>query len=235
MKNLKDLKNMDRPPQMKDITSADIDKKYVIGICAIVAIIAAVIERRSDLIGSASAVGAIKIIACTFAILILLVEIIKAFEKNMTKFRTRFEYAMEPIEQNYSPMITKHEPENETPESADVIRYDILSSTDALFRKKETNHLCLFELSATNPQKISFYVREEFFGKPFDAVQIAADIAGRLQETFKDYEISHSADESGATIDVIFNKTLEKEQDLSQLMDLINLTILLFIAKHKEA
>ena len=93
----------------------------------------------------------------------------------------------------------------------------------------------MFELDAEKPEKMCFYVREKFFGKPFNANEIARDISSRLQEKFSGYKVTHSADSSGETITVNFNKAMETEQDAAALVNLINAAILLFVARNKKS
>ena len=147
---------------------------------------------------------------------------------------------MSEIEQAYAPLIVKYVPKDTAKESAKAknektIRYDILSSVDALFWKEQADHLRLFELNAEKPEKMCFYVREKFFGKPFDAKEIAENLSGRLQAKFPDYSVTHSVDSSGETITVNFNKAMETEQDAAALVNLINAAILLFVARNKKS
>jgi hypothetical protein len=56
-----------------------------------------------------------------------------------------------------------------------------------------------------------------------------------LQAKFPDYSVTHSADSSGETIIVNFNKAMETEQDAAALVNLINAAILLFVARNKKS
>ena len=115
-----------------------------------------------------------------------------------------------------------------------TIRYDILSSVDALFGKENSDFLRLFELEAVHPTSIKFFVREKFFGAPFVAKDIAGDITVKLQAAFPEYTVSHKPDNSGETITAIFGEVLKTEEDAEVLMRFINSAILLFIARNKS-
>lgn len=215
------------------------DEKLWGGILGIVSILAAIAEMLINGIDAASVAGTIKDISGTLVVVVLLVAFLKSLPKTPQNFRELFEADMNEIEQAYAPLIVKYVPKDTARESVkskseNVIRYDILSSVDALFGKEQTDHLRLFELNAEKPEKMYFYIREKFFGKPFDAKEIAENISGRLQSKFSDYSVTHKPDSSGETITVNFNKIMETEQDAQALVCLINTAILLFVAKNKK-
>ena len=218
----------------------DFIEKVIGGILGAVAIIAAIVEMILGGFSAESIVAAIKDIAGTLIVVVLLVAFVKSLPKKPKNFREQFEADMSEIEQAYAPLIVKYVPKDTAKESAKAknektIRYDILSSVDALFGKEQADHLRLFELNAEKPEKMCFYVREKFFGKPFDAKEIAENLSGRLQAKFPDYSVTHSADSSGETITVNFNKAMETEQDAAALVNLINAAILLFVARNKKS
>lgn len=218
----------------------DRDEKLWGGIFGIIAIVAAIAEMFINGIDTASVVGAIKDVSGTLVVVVLLVAFIKSLPKKPKNFRELFEADMNEIEQAYAPLIVKYVPKDTAKDSAKAknektIRYDILSSVDALFGKEQADHLRLFELNAEKPEKMCFYVREKFFGKPFDAKEIAENLSGRLQAKFPDYSVTHNADSSGETITVNFNKAMETEQDAAALVNLINAAILLFVARNKKS
>lgn len=218
----------------------DRDEKLWGGILGIISILAAVAEMLINGVDASSVAGAIKDISGTLVVVVLLVAFIKSLPKKPKNFREQFESDMSEIAQAYAPLIVKYIPKDTAKESAKAknektIRYDILSSVDALFGKEHSDHLRLFELNAEKPEKMFFYVREKFFGKPFDAKEIAENLSGRLQAKFPDYSVTHSADSSGETITVNFNKAMETEQDAAELVNLINAAILLFVAKNKKS
>lgn len=218
----------------------DFIEKVIGGILGAVAIIAAIVEMILGGFSAESIVAAIKDISGTLIVVVLLVAFVKSLPKKPKNFREQFEADMSEIEQAYAPLIVKYVPKDTAKESAKAknektIRYDILSSVDALFGKEQADHLRLFELNAEKPEKMCFYVREKFFGKPFDAKEIAENLSGRLQAKFPDYSVTHSADSSGETITVNFNKAMETEQDAAALVNLINAAILLFVARNKKS
>lgn len=218
----------------------DFIEKVIGGILGAVAIIAAIVEMILGGFSAESIVAAIKDISGTLIVVVLLVAFVKSLPKKPKNFREQFEADMSEIEQAYAPLIVKYVPKDTAKESAKAknektIRYDILSSVDALFGKEQADHLRLFELNAEKPEKMCFYVREKFFGKPFDAKEIAENLSGRLQAKFSDYSVTHSADSSGETITVNFNKAMETEQDAAALVNLINAAILLFVARNKKS
>lgn len=218
----------------------DRDEKVWGGIFGIIAIVAAIAEIFINGVDAASIVGAIKDVSGTLVVVVLLVAFIKSLPKKPKNFRDVFEKEMNEIEQAYVPLIVKYVPKDTAKDSSKtkhetVIRYDILSSVDALFGKEQADHLRLFELNAEKPEKMSFYIREKFFGKPFDAKEIAESISGRLQAKFPEYKVTHAADSSGETIIVNFNKAMETQQDATALVNLINAAILLFVARNKKS
>ena len=217
----------------------DRDEKLWGGVLGIISILAAVAETFINGVDAASVAGAIKDISGTLVVVVLLVAFIKSLPAKPKNFRELFENNMNEMEQIYSPLIVKYVPKDSARESfkaknETVIRYDILSSVDALFGKEQADHLRLFEMSAERPEKITFYVREKFFGKPFDAKEIAENISGRLQAKFPEYKVTHRADSSGETININFNKIMETADDATELVNLINATILLFVARNKK-
>lgn len=218
----------------------DRDEKLWGGIFGIIAIVAAVTEIFINGVDAASVVGAVKDISGTLVVVVLLVAFLKSLPKKPKNFREMFEKDMGEIEQAYAPLIVKYVPRDTAKDSSKaknetVIRYDVLSSVDALFGKEQADHLRLFELNAEKPEKMCFYVREKFFGKPFDAKEIAENISGRLQAKFSDYKVTHTADSSGEMIVVNFNKVMETERDAAALANLINAAILLFVARNKKS
>lgn len=218
----------------------DFIEKIVGGILGAIAIVAAIGEMILDGFTAESIVAAIKDISGTLIVVVLLVAFVKSLPKKPKNFREQFEADMNEIEQVYAPLIVKYVPKDTAKESAKaknekIIRYDILSSVDALFGKEQSDHLRLFELNAEKPEKMCFYVREKFFGKPFDAKEIAENLSGRLQAKFPIYSVTHNADSSGETITVNFNKAMETEQDAAELVNLINAAILLFVARNKKS
>ena len=217
----------------------DRDEKVWGGVFGIIAIIAAIAEAFINGVDATSIVGAIKDVSGTLVVVVLLIAFIKSMPKKPKNFRDIFEKEMNDIERSYAPLIVKYIPKDTAKDSSKaknetVIRYDILSSVDALFGKEQADHLRLFELVAEKPERMAFYVREKFFGKPFDAKDIAESISSRLQAKFPDYKVTHNADSSGATILVNFNKVMETQQDAIALVNLINAAILLFVARNKK-
>ena len=166
----------------------DRDEKLWGGIFGIIAIVAAIAEMIINGIDTASVVGAIKDISGTLVVVVLLVAFIKSLPKKPKNFRELFEADMNEIEQAYAPLIVKYVPKDTAKDAAKaknekMIRYDILSSVDALFGKEQADHLRLFELNAEKPEKMCFYVREKFFGKPFDAKEVLARIKAVLRRS----------------------------------------------------
>ena len=219
----------------------DRDEKVWGGIFGLIAIVAAVVEMFVNGIDASSVIGAIKDISGTLVVVVLLVVFIKSLPKKPENFREVFEAKMNEIEKAYEPLIVRYVPKATATEASkakneNVIRYDILSSVDALFGKEQADHLRLFELNAEKPEKICFYVREKFFGKPFDAKEIAENISGRLQAKYPEpaYKVTHTADSSGETIIVSFSKAMETEQDAEAVVSLISTAVLLFVAKNKK-
>ena len=146
-------------------------------------------------------------------------------------FKDKFNKAMDTLKNKYDPMLTEDKKEG-------IIRYNIASNSDALFTQSVQSPKRIFELDENKPDSISFYINKSFFSQrgdsDFDAEKIANQIALRLSSAFKDYNIKPFPIDSNYAIKVEFGRRLNSEDDITDLVSLIDYTILLFVARNKS-
>ncbi len=201
------------------------------GIFAVIAVVAIMCEVVFGGFTKESVVGGIKdIMGITVDILVLLVAASALIRKPLN-FRKAFTEAMNEITEKYNPLLIEDKKE-------DVIRYRIASNSDALFTGEAKDPERVFELEKNKPEEIRFYVNKSFFdhkgGEDFDAELIANQISVRLAAVYKNYNILPFENKKNYGIKVNFTRTMNKREDIDEIVSLIDYALFLFVARNKS-
>ena len=201
------------------------------GIFAILAFISIICEVALGGFTKESFASGIKDISGIFIDVLVLLVAASVLIKKPGNFKEKFTEAMDNLKTKYEPLLIEDKKE-------EVIRYNIASNSDALFRDKAKSPERVFELAKENPSEICFYINKSFFdnagGTAYDAKSIADALALRLQRTYKDYDVKPFPNGNNYAIRIDFKRTLNSDDDINSLISLIDYTIFLFVAKNKS-
>lgn len=204
---------------------------FLAGILAIIAVIAIICEVAFGGFTKESIVGGIKDITGIVVDVLVLIVAASVFIRKPLNFKDKFKEAMNSITDKYSPLLVEDKEEK-------TIRYNIANNSDALFSGEANGAERIFQLDKNNPEEICFYINKSFFdrqgGNDFDAQLIANQITVRLTAVYKNYDIRPFKNKNNYAIRVKFNKTMNSKEDIDMLIDLIDYTILLFVARNKS-
>ena len=204
----------------------------------VIAVVATFAEMIIDGFSLASIVGAIKDIAGTAIVFVLMLVFVNEHKK-APGIRGSIESHMKEIEQAYAPLIrqaiaSESSDENKVAKLEKVIRYEIAGNTDALFGKKGINYSAFFDISADKPSEIKFYIRKKFFGVEEGSTFIAEDISKSIElymkKRYSKLEISFEPDKHGGKIAIGFDKVLDAKKDIEELMEIIDDMAFIFVA-----
>ena len=200
------------------------------GIFATLALIAIVCEVAFGGFTKEGFVGGLKDISGILIDVLVLAVAASVLIRKVGNFKEKFNEAMESLKIKYDPLLVEDKEEK-------VIRYNIASNPDALFIGKAKSPERIFELEKDNPSEICFYINKSFFdkagGTDYDAEKIAAQIALRLQSSFKNYDIKTFPNGTNYGIRVGFKRSLNSN-DVDELISLIDYAVLLFVARNKS-
>ena len=201
------------------------------GIFAIIAAIAIICEVGFGGFTKESIVGGIKDITGIVVDVLVLIVAASVFVHKPLNFKEKFNIAIDKIKDKYAPLLIEDKKEG-------VIRYKIASNADALFINSGKNPERIFELSENKPEEICFYINKSFFGQngddDFDAIAITNDIERRLLSVFKSFKYTSNPNKSNYELHIKFEHPIESKDDIDMLVDLIDYTILLFVARNKS-
>ena len=207
----------------------------------IVVVIAAILEMVFNGISAADIFGAIKDIAGTLVVFVILFTYISEHKK-VKGIRGSIESRMRKIEKKYNPLI-REEITTETSSEAKktklekVIRYEIAKDCDAIYGKQCKSYAPFFEISLHNPDKVEFYIRKKFFAEDddtsFNANEIATNLQIYISKRYMKYKTEFIADKSGGKFSIYFNEVLADEAQLEELMSIINDMIFVYIVEKK--
>ncbi len=214
-------------------------ENLIAGIIAVVAFVAIICELIFGGVSTVSIAAAIKDVT---GIIVDVIVFVLAFrfvvKKENVSFRGQLEKAMQAVEDSYSPLIKEHiakeDNESDQQKNQEFIRYDIAKNIDALFGAECNDYMRFFEIKATSPDTISFFVRKKFFGDPFDPEKIAIHVKGFCDRNHGEYETTYSLDKDGAKITVSFGKFIETGEDVESVVSIIDDVLFLFIAECKK-
>ena len=81
-------------------------------------------------------------------------------------------------------------------------------------------------------------INKSFFdqkgGSEFNASLIANEIAMKLANVYKEYTITPKQNKENYELHIVFNHSIESNEDIDSLVSLIDYTILLFVARNKS-
>lgn len=201
------------------------------GIFAVMAFVAIICEIIFGGFTKESIVGGIKDITGILVDVLVLIVATSVLIHKPVNFKAKFNNAMNDIKTKYSPLLVEDKKEG-------VIRYNIASNSDALFSQTGKSYKRIFELAEDKPEEIRFYINKSFFdqkgGEEFNASLIANEIAVRLANAYKDYEIIPVPNKENYELQIKFNDQMKTNEDIDSLVSLIDYTLLLFVARNKS-
>lgn len=201
------------------------------GIFAVMSIAAIVCEIIFGGFTKESIVGGIKDVSGILVDVLVLIVAASVLIHKPVNFKTIFNVAMDSIKTKYSPLLVEDKKEG-------VIRYNIASNSDALFSQTGKSYKRIFELAEDKPEEIRFYINKSFFdqkgGEEFNASSIANEIAVRLANAYKDYEVIPVPNKENYELQIKFNSEIKTKEDIDSLVSLIDYTLLLFVARNKS-
>ena len=201
------------------------------GIFAVVAFVAIVCEIAFGGFTKESIAGGIKDMSGILVDVLVLVIAASVLIRKPVNFKEKFNTAMDSIKDKYNPLLVEDKKEG-------VIRYNIASNSDALFSQTGKSYKRIFELAEDKPEEIRFYINKSFFdqkgGSEFNASLIANEIAMKLANVYKEYTITPKQNKENYELHIVFNHSIESNEDIDSLVSLIDYTILLFVARNKS-
>lgn len=219
------------------------DKREIIfgGFFGIVVVIAATLEMVFNGISLSGIFGAIKDIAGTLVVFVVLFAYISEHKK-VKGIRGSIESGMKEIEKKYSPLI-REEVTTETSNEAKktklekVIRYEIAKDCDAIYGKQCKSYAPFFEISVDDSDKVEFYIRKKFFSEEddnsFDASRIANNLRAYMSKRYERYKMEFIADKSGGKFIIYFDEALVDKVQIEQLINIIDDMIFVYIVEKK--
>ena len=206
-----------------------------------VVVIAAILEMFFNGVSSAGIFGAIKDIAGTLFVFVVLFAYMSEHKK-VKGVRGSIESRMKEIEEKYNPLI-REEMTTETSSDAKklklqkVIRYEIAANCDAIYGNQCKSYAPFFEVNLDNPDKVEFYIRKKFFSESednlFDANRIANNLKVYLSKRYENHGIEFIPDKSGGKFVIHFNEVLEDKAQIEQLISIIDDMIFIYVLEKK--
>jgi len=224
----------------------DVETK-VGGICAIIAIIAGIIEIAFNNFTSAAIAGGVKDIFSTLvAVLVLVVAVRKLRpKKENLSFEQTIEKELNEIQMRYDPLFVRGEKVG----YPNVIRYELRTNISCLFSQGEnTNGESgrFVDFEKTDHTKMLFYINKTTFGKKLSKEQwaekapaISDSFVGCIGRKFQGF-CKAIKSSSGEEIIVTFidkdlkTKVLETNEEAMKLVRLVEYIIMLYIAKYEK-
>lgn len=220
----------------------DYIEKVIGGILGGIAIIAAFVEAAMAGFSVDAIVSAVKDIAGTAVVLILLVAFINEHKK-AKGIRGSIERAMEKLEGGYSPLIreafaTETAGDAKKAKLERTVRYEIAVNTDALFATQCNNYCPFFDVDLDAPTSVDFYIRKKFFRDtpeaPFDAEAIFNKISQYMVRQHKNLSIEFKSDPSGGKATIRFQNSIKYEKDINDLISIVDDMIFAYtVIQHK--
>lgn len=208
----------------------DYIEKVLGGILGGIAIIAAFVEVILSGFSVDAIIAAIKDIAGTAVVLIVLVAFVNEHKK-AKGIRGSIEKAMEQLEGGYSPLIreaiaNESAGDKKKAKLEKTVRYEIAVNTDALFATQCNNYCPFFDIDLDAPSSVDFYIRKKFFGDrgeaPFDAKILFDKIAQYMVRQHENLNIQFKPDASGGKAIIKFNAPIKYEKDIDRLIGIVD-------------
>jgi len=227
----------------KKDNALDIIDKVLGGIFGIIAIVAAIVEMILGGFTAEAIVEAIKDIAGTAIVVVLLVTFVKNLPKNAKNVRESIEIEMTRIEKSYSPLIRKvevKETDNDAKKNklGKTIRYEIADNVNVLFNVKSSFHR-FFDIQAERPTEIKFAIRKAFFGdtveNSFNPQKISEHLMGYLKKNHPECSMNYVSDKDGGLVVIPFNNPIETDKEIEELISIIDDMLFVYVAENKKA
>lgn len=212
-----------------DFEKFDALEKVGGGLLGVIAIGATVAELILGGVNAASIAGAIKDIAGTLIVVMVLLAALKQFlPKKATDFKGVFEIEMEKVVAKYSPLIEK-----------DMVvegRYNIADKMDVIYNNSRTNFHRLFDFNYKN--ELTFVVSKTLFmGKSkddFSAMQksIVESITAKITRDYEIIKDDWKPTENGFKL--YFDHDLTTVEEATLVADIVDKIILLYIVEYKK-
>ncbi len=195
----------------------DFIEKGIGGVLGAIAIIAAVIEMVLGGFSAESIVAAVKDVAGTAVVIVVLIAFANEHKK-AKGIRSSIESAMLQLEKGYFHMIREAVAAETSGEAKKAklertVRYEIAVNTDALFGAQCKNYAPFFDVSLEAPTEVCFYIRKKFFGEkpdaPFDAKRIFDKISQYMKRQHESISMEFKQDASGGKVLVAFDNPLK--------------------------
>lgn len=204
-------------------------------------VIAAILEMVFNGVSLAGVFGAIKDIAGTLVVFVVLFAYMSEHKK-LKGVRGSIESRMKEIEEKYNPLI-REEMITETSSDAKklklqkVIRYEIATKADAIYENQSKSYAPFFEVNLDNPDKVEFYIRKKFFSESdnnlFDANKIANKLKSYISKRYECYGMEFIRDKSGGKSVIHFNEMLVDKAQIEQLISIIDDMIFIYVLEKK--
>lgn len=219
---------------MKKIISffkdSDTVEKVVGGIFGVIALIAIAFEMAMGGFDKAAIIGGIKDIAGTSISIVMLFVAIKALSPKKEKqegFTEAFIHHMDILIEKYSPILSFFGEEQKAGEN--TLRYNIANRLDAVATNNPGGSHKLFRITE-GAANIDFSVSETVF--PQKSGVVSATISRRIIVQYA--EVVQDVKTTKEGFSLIFKKPLCNEDDARIVADLIDYTVLLFIAEYSQ-
>ena len=199
------------------------------GILGIIAVLAAVVELILSGIEALTVVAAVKDIASTLAVVMVLILAIKqTIHKEPKTFDEVFSVEMEKVTRKYAPLLQKQEDGKH--------RYFIASKLSAINDNTPGAYHKFFDLVKTTEVEISIsktvFVGAGGSGELFKATK--GKIVSSIENKCHSYDIIEKCEISANGMKLIFDKPLVTATDASALADVMDCVLLTFVAEYKR-
>lgn len=206
-----------------------------------VVVIAAILEMIFNGISLADIFGAVKDIAGTLVVFVVLFAYMSEHKK-VKGLRGTIESRMKEIEEKYNPLIreemaTEASSEAKKSKLQKIIRYEIAKDCNAIYGNQCKLYVPFFEVSVDNPNRVEFYIRKKFFAESeenlFDASKIANNLKAYMSKRYENYEMEFVADKSGGKFVIHFKEVFADTTQIEQLMNVIEDMIFIYVLEKK--
>ena len=226
----------------------DLQEKIWGFVFGVIAIIAAISEMLVGGISAASVLGAVKDVFGTLVVVVVFVLVIRTLPKTPKNFREVFDKKIESVSEKYGSLIRKEELSVETQNSEaktavakknkleNVICYEMADNINVLFGTPCSNYKRFLEIENKNNTIVKLLIRKSFFNCPDFTDETLNNIGEKIKAylivKFKDYKIEYDRKKNDIIIDT--EKTMESHEDADSLAELVDASIMLYIAESKK-
>ncbi len=199
------------------------------GVLGFVAVIAAVVEMVLGGIDAVSIAGAVKDIAGTLAvIMVLLVTIKQLVHKEPKNFDEVFSSEMETVSGKYFPLIKKQDDGKH--------RYFMASKLSAINDNTPGAYHKFFDLTKANELEIS--ISKTVFVGTGGSDELFKAVKGKIVSNFErkcaHFGIIRKCESSAAGMKIIFSEELSTDSHAKELATIIDCILLTFVAEYKR-